>query len=282
VVVLEIRWGLLAIGFVFSFAYLWTFDKAWRATLGPAFLKLAGIGFGGVHGVGSVHPLGFLRTVNSNVEQWTANGLANSERGLVYSLTKFGETVALLFGVPLAIALVLYELAQYVAHVLPGAVAKPIVETVVKPITKVVKVTAAVTKAQFRHLTARVRALEHRIARLGHATAGAIAAPFPRIGRLEKTAKAQAKRLTRLEKILAGGLGVAVVARALTRLGLGWLRCGNVKRTGKAICGMNPGLLDALLLDAALLSVAFNLEEFARELQTVTGEAARLIHNFAD
>lgn len=48
------------------------------------------------------------------------------------------------------------------------------------------------------------------------------------------------RRLRRLEKITAGGLAVGVVAMALGRLGLGWLRCRNPGRIGKALCRI-PG-----------------------------------------
>lgn len=74
-------------------------------------------------------------------------------------------------------------------------------------------------------------------------------------------------------KAFAGAVGVA-----LTALGLGWARCRPVARVGKRVCGMDPNLLESLLLDAAVLGVAFNLRTFTRELQDVTGEAAGLIH----
>jgi hypothetical protein len=104
-----------------------------------------------------------------------------------------------------------------------------------------------------------------------------------RVGHLERDLVNKGKRIKSLEKKLTvAGLTGLVTAVLVRKLGLGWLRCNNVGRAGRAVCGMDSSLLEALLLDAAALTVAFNLEEFARELQTVTGEAARLIHNFAE
>lgn len=267
-------WALLALGLVFSFAFLWAFDKTWRATLGPAFKKLAGIGFGGVHGVGAVHPLRFLGDVNAHVEQWTADGLRSSERGIVYSINRFIDTAALLIGVPLAIALGLLELARYVVHQAGRVATRVEVHTIVRPVKTVVKVVATVTKAQLQHLTARVHALEVRVAHAGRVAGAAIASPFPRLGRLERTVKADAKRLTKVERALAVGAAAAVTLAALKRLGLGWLRCGNVTRAGKAVCGLDGNLLDALLAEALLVTGTLSLVEFAKELQAIEHEVA--------
>jgi hypothetical protein len=275
-------WGLLSLFLVFSFIFLTAWQVVFRSTLGPALRKLGGVGFGGVHGIGAVHPLRFLTAIADKIDAATTRGLQGSERGVVYSFNKFIDTAALFIGVPLAIALALLELAQWASHQVGKAVTRVEHTTVIKKITTTGRVVTEVTRVQFNKLTARVDALAARVTHFAHVAAGAAVLPFPRIGRIEKTVKAQGKRLTRVEKLLAAGVGVALLTRTLAKLGLGWLRCSNVNKAGKAVCGMNPLALEALLLNAAALTVAFNLEDFARELQTVTGEAARLIHNFAD
>lgn len=274
-------WGLLSIGFLFTFAFCWTFDKTFRTLFAPLMKKVAGIGFGGVRGVGSVHPFGFLNTIVANVEAWTANGMKASERGLTYSINQLIDTAGLLIGLPVGIALVLYELAHYVGHLAVKTVTRVEHTTVIKKITTVAKTASAVTRTQFDHLTARVRALEHRTVHVAKSVAGTVANPFPRIRTVEHDLTKLGKRVKSVEKQLAVGVGAALLVRTLTKLGLGWLRCGNVKKAGKSVCGMNPGLLESLLLDAALLTVTFDLEQFARELQTVTEEASSLIHRWA-
>jgi hypothetical protein len=59
-------------------------------------------------------------------------------------------------------------------------------------------------------------------------------------------------RLTRLEKLLGIGALTAAIIRVLARR-FPWLFCRNVGTVGRAICGMNPNQLNALL--AALLGV---------------------------
>jgi len=54
-----------------------------------------------------------------------------------------------------------------------------------------------------------------------------------------------------------------------------------VKKTGESICKMDSNLLDSLLLDAAALTVAFDLVTFAREVQAITEVVADEIHKFA-
>ncbi len=91
-------------------------------------------------------------------------------------------------------------------------------------------------------------------------------------------------RLRRLERSLPATAVAAAVIAVLARLGLGFLRCGNVKKAGKSVCGMNTGLLDSLLLDTVALLSVVSVVEFARELQTIEGEAVsifgRLIREF--
>jgi hypothetical protein len=102
------------------------------------------------------------------------------------------------------------------------------------------------------------------------AAAGAIA--LPRIGglerkvsRLETWVKAHARGIT-----AAGVLGLTGVA--LSRLGLGWTRCSKVGRLGKAVCGMDEGLLESLLAGALVVAGSISIVELARECQAFTGE----------
>jgi hypothetical protein len=88
------------------------------------------------------------------------------------------------------------------------------------------------------------------------------------------------KRLKKAEKALAVGASAALVLTALKRMGLGWLRCSNVTKTGKRLCGLDSGLLDALLIGTTLFVGGISLREFAKELEAVTEEAAGLIHGF--
>jgi len=81
------------------------------------------------------------------------------------------------------------------------------------------------------------------------------------------------KRLRALEKKLAVPVGIAAVAAALARLGIGWVRCNNVRRVGKSVCGFDTNLLDSLLLDGLAIFGAVSVVEFANGLRAIEDEA---------
>lgn len=85
------------------------------------------------------------------------------------------------------------------------------------------------------------------------------------------------KRLARLERIVTVGVGVGLVARAIARMGSGWVRCNKVRRLGRAMCGIDDSLLDALLLDALAIFSVVSVVEFANGLRAVEDEALAIM-----
>lgn len=81
------------------------------------------------------------------------------------------------------------------------------------------------------------------------------------------------RRLKRLERLTAAGVAAGAVALALGRLGLGWIRCRNVTKAGKRLCGMDTALLDELLLGTVAIIGAASVVEFAKGLQAIEDEA---------
>lgn len=67
--------------------------------------------------------------------------------------------------------------------------------------------------------------------------------------------------------------GVAALALALGKLGLGWIRCRNVTRLGRRVCGMDSSLLDTLLLDALTVFSVVSVVEFTKDLRAIEDEA---------
>jgi len=109
-----------------------------------------------------------------------------------------------------------------------------------------------------------------------------IAHALPRIGHVERDLTKLRARLRSIEKkITVGGLA-ALLPLVLVRLGLKWLRCSNVQKTGERLCGMNSSLLESLLADALLVGGAVSLVALAEEMQTVVGDSAGLIQRFWD
>jgi len=81
------------------------------------------------------------------------------------------------------------------------------------------------------------------------------------------------KRLRALERKIGVPVALGVVATAIARLGVGWIRCNKVRRLGRAACGMDDSLLDSLLLDALAIFSVLSVVEFATELRAVEDEA---------
>jgi hypothetical protein len=234
--------------------------------------------------------------ISVNVGEWLGKELLKLDRAVMHVLGSFAASMDSVIGAFLHANAQLFE---QLARTIEGLSADTltVLRTIrTETITRLTRGAIAAVNARVRalqayahavdaRLRAAQRALTHTLAVVRRSVAvtlpGRIAHVGSRVGRLERSARAQAKRLTRVEKLLSGAAVAALVATALTRLGLNWIRCSNVKRTGRAVCGMDTRLLDTLLLDAATLTVAFNLEEFAEALQAVTEQAADLIHDLA-
>jgi hypothetical protein len=126
----------------------------------------------------------------------------------------------------------------------------------------------------------------HTVTRIVRASSGAVAIPgwvirLPsRVGDVEHDLSGLRKRVKGLEKYAGATAAVALFTAALAKLGLQWLRCKNMKKAGKRVCGLDAGLLDALLLGSTLIVGTISLRDFAREMEAVTEEAAGLVRGF--
>lgn len=245
-------------------------DVAYRKLLQDAILWLANLKIGGQLHLPSVHPFSRLKAVNNAILHWMESAKTWAEGFVVHQLLALTEVAALLVGVPLAIALTLWLAIDAIWSKLDDAFGGTHVTKITNRITQSVTVVKKVA-------TARIKALEHDVAvlksRVAHSVAvgvGAVAMPFPRIGNLERTVKAQGRALRRLGKRTLAPAAIVAAALAVPKLGLGWLRCRNVKRTGKAICGLDADTLTALLAGTLILTEQISLAALARELQGPT------------
>lgn len=80
-------------------------------------------------------------------------------------------------------------------------------------------------------------------------------------------------RVRARETRIGATAAAALVAAALARLGMGALRCKNVNRVAKNICGMNPAALDALLAGTIVLASPISVVELTKAAQAFTAEA---------
>jgi hypothetical protein len=122
---------------------------------------------------------------------------------------------------------------------------------------------------------ARVRVVSHAIAvDIPHGIAGLRARDLALGKRLDRLWK----RVRAHEKALVGAAFVAATAVALRRLGLGWIRCSNWRKIGRAGCRLDADALESLLLGTIAIVGSISIVTLAKELQDITGEGAEAIH----
>jgi hypothetical protein len=127
----------------------------------------------------------------------------------------------------------------------------------------------------------RIGRIEHE---LDHVVEHDIATLRARTHVLERKVEGEFRWLRARPWEIATKAFVGAVAIALARLGLHWLRCRNVRNTGKALCGLSAPALDELL--AALVGglALADYRDLIREMQDVERAATReligLLHAF--
>lgn len=250
----------LAAGFVVAFGLLYVY----RSTLSRILTWLAdelddvavNVGFKTLHLFGPLSNL--LRTVDDAIMDALGYFVKQTERGMVYFWHATTETFDLLGDF-------LTDFAETVAATLATLTATTIPNALLGVESRVARRLAAIAAG-----VTWVRSVA--LPRVW----GEIDGVRDRVGQLGRDIARAAGRLRRLEKLLTAAGAAALVMVALKRLGLGWVRCTNVSKAGKRLCGMDLGTLDALLASTLLLSGAISVERLTRELvdQADTVEAA--------
>jgi hypothetical protein len=112
-----------------------------------------------------------------------------------------------------------------------------------------------------------------RVGRLEREIALPLPIPIPTLWGTTKTLEGELSRLWRSvakgERMAATLAFIGAVTFALSRLGLGWLRCSNTKKVGNAICHANPTEIEALLaLTVGAIAIA-DYQDLVRLMQGV-------------
>lgn len=139
-----------------------------------------------------------------------------------------------------------------------------------------------------RVLDPRVASLERDVARLEHAVASTgaavlgppVAAALPAAAPVVHGIDAIRARLGKLTRELAPAAVAGLVAAALGALRLGWLKCSNVRRAGRQVCGMDADLLESLLAGTLVIFGTVSLVEFAEEMQVLIADIERPVRAF--
>lgn len=269
-----------ALGWLVLAVMLWVY----RRSLGKLLLYLADrldavkipVPFKG--GVKVFAPIaGAVRYVHKQIDHYLAEGMLACEKATVY-------LVHLMWNILVWTAREVADLAVTTEHALGlqrAADIPKIIGRITAPLT--VAVRAAVRAAHAAeihadHLFGRARAGIDALQRtLTKTLTKAVAKVGARVGRLERGVSSRAWWKRHLTSTLGWAAITAIVGTALGRLGLRWLRCGNVKKAGRSVCNMRGDLLDDLLLGLTTLTIGLELVAFAEEMGEVVRETATFI-----
>lgn len=144
-----------------------------------------------------------------------------------------------------------------------------------------IRAVKAATAGALVLVTNRIRAAEHSIASTLPAELGRVETDIR--GWTSKQLRRLTRRMSAVEEAIGltalTGLIVTVVARELP-----WIRCPNVGRAAKSLCGMPVSSIEKLLADVALaatlITIPLSLVAFADELQTVLGTVNEQVIEF--
>jgi len=147
----------------------------------------------------------------------------------------------------------------------------------VHALTQTVTITRTIRRTVVADAFPRIRTVERDLGRVIHRDIPRVRAREAELGR-EIT---NLWKWTRSHALVAGSVAFAgAVALALSRLGLGWVRCSKVGRAGKTLCGMDDSLLESLLADTLAIVGTVSLIEFIRDAQAVEHVALEALGGF--
>jgi hypothetical protein len=286
-------------------------NKMWSLTFGAMLVTMANvfdslsfkipvvnyhIGFGFVGNA--------LKTIDNYVLQAIGTGIVQSEKGLhalVGWLTwLLQETADQVAGLAEDTAKAFDQMKRYLIPGLIGVALGPwlpvlqylrshLAQLIHAPTTIIHKTTQVIAPG-LKALEGEVKALEAKVAAIGAAAPAIILSPpvtlpsptvIPGVGAIYRGIDSLWREVKRLGKVLTPAGIVGLVAASVFSLAhLGWLRCGNVNKVGKRICGLNSDVLDGLLAGLLVIFGTLSLEAFAKDVQNVTEDFSQAIRGF--
>jgi hypothetical protein len=298
---------LLAIACVFLLAL----NKMWKLTIGALLDAMASMFDSLSISIPVVHKhvgLGFIGDAIHNLDNYVLEaigvGIQQTEKGLhalVGAMTwLFQETADQLAGlaedtakafdytkrilVPTLLGVALAPLLKEIAHLAART------RTIVLHPTTIVHKVVSVVQPGLKALEGKVGALEAKVAAIGaaaptiiHEVAPAVALPKPTAipGDIYRGLDSLWKESKRVAKVLtpAGIVGL-VAGSVLARMGLSWLKCGNVNKAGRSLCGLNSQILDALLAGLIAVFGTIGIVVFAEDIQKVLDDFSTDVTRF--
>ena len=137
----------------------------------------------------------------------------------------------------------------------------------VHALTQTVTITRTIRRTVVADAFPRIRTVEHDLGRVIHRDLPRVRAREAELGR-EIT---NLWKWARSHTLVAGSVAFAgAVALALSRLGLGWIRCPRLAKRGPALCNLDEGLFEAFLAGTTLVLGSISIVELAKACQSIT------------
>lgn len=265
--------GLLAL---LSWIVLRGLRAVWVYTFGTIFEAIGGVGIPtGVFG--TIHPLGFLKSVDRAMLNTLEHLAVKSEHAVGYLFHGAAVIQGWIARELLGLAEDVWGWATWLQHSHLPRWVKALIYAAVPPlvIPLVAKLLAGIHPTKLTRLIVNkiglTRAQVKAMIATAIAAAGTVVLPlphvWPRIKQLERDRANIWKRLRRLEGLLGATGAALLVARAL---GLSSVRCvktGNIGRAARRWCGLDNLIVDALLADLAFTAGAISIVELAKATQ---------------
>lgn len=287
--------GLLVAFSVFAIA--WSTNAAYRSTFGALLGKIVDL-TRDVNVLG-YHPFRWLARDLDHLNHYILNQLGNAVVGSAHAWhAVVGQAAAFVHETMDVIADLAETTAHELAHlrrsVIPTVVGNLLgpLAAIVYALRKQIAALAVVVAHLPRTITHEVtHQLQPAAAKITNVTKvivqsaaftipGAAGIPLPRAGRLEREVKGIDELLRDALRKVSTPVIAAIVATTVGALGLGHSRCSRVDRLNKSICGMDEGLLEALIADTLIIASTLSLVEFANYCQGFTGDVQEPLRLF--
>lgn len=272
--------GIATLGMVLIFLVCLGLREGWEHTLGGALRWLANevrditldLGwFGSYHVLGPVADA--IEWVADSVSHLLAVAALETENAAASLWHMTGRLFWWTVHETKALSVDLWHALEHTVVVTVPDAAKWAHREAIKVAHRLVNVEAATARAAEAELSHLVHVAEHD-AQVGIAVAEhALDWSEAEVGALWRDLDGLKGKLEQLSHRLAPAALVALIgATIFQRFGLGWLRCGNVGKAGKTLCGLETGLVDALLLGTLAVEGRVSLVGMANELVALSGE----------
>jgi hypothetical protein len=247
--------GIATLAAVLVFIVCLGLREGWDHTIGYGLRWIAnqiedvGVDVGGFL---SVHPFGFVADVFRDVDHYVSHALAvaalNSEKACAWLWHQTGRMFWWSVHETKHLAVDTWHLFQHTVTVtVPDAAkwARREATDVAHSLVKRAEAEARAADVELGHLA---HVADAKAIAAEHAAEHALDWSEAQVGHIGREIDALKGKVANIARVLSPAAIVALIgATIFNDLGLGWLKCGNVGRLGRAVCGMPTRLLEDLL-----------------------------------